>query len=422
VGRFRFIHGADLHLDSPFKGMRSEVPAVGENLWRASFAAFANLVSLAIEEEVDFVLLAGDLFDEQDRSLQAQVLLRRELARLSRAGIETFIVHGNHDHWGGWRARLDWPAGVHIFPPGGVQGRGVYRDGREVARIYGISYPRAAVTENYARLFRRDPDAPYAIALLHANVEGNPEHDNYAPCTLADLKQAGFDYWALGHIHSRRVLHPEHPVVLYPGNTQGRSFRETGVRGCYLVEVEEGRTSYRFCPTQEVIWLAESLSIAGLATEQELLAALQDLVAETGGRSPARLAVMRITLTGRGPLHHHLQRPGFLEGLLEEVRAVTGPGASPIWVDSLVMATGAPRDLAALEGEESLVGDFLRLCREAGEDPALLQELEQTLAELYGHHRARRYLDIPGADQLRALLAEAREIGLDLLLGKGGDR
>ena len=117
MGKFRFIHGADLHLDSPFKGLRSAAPALGQRLWRASFTAFANLVSLAIEEGVDFVLLAGDLFDEQDRSLQAQVLMRKELARLSRAGIETFIVHGNHDHWGGWRAQLDWPEGVHIFPP-----------------------------------------------------------------------------------------------------------------------------------------------------------------------------------------------------------------------------------------------------------------------------------------------------------------
>jgi exonuclease SbcD len=422
VGKFRFIHGADLHLDSPFKGLRSAAPALGQRLWRASFTAFANLVSLAIEEGVDFVLLAGDLFDEQDRSLQAQVLMRKELARLSRAGIETFIVHGNHDHWGGWRAQLDWPEGVHIFPPGEVGGRGVYREGRELARIYGISYPRAAVTDNYARLFRRDPAAPYAIALLHANVEGQSGHDNYAPCTLAELKQAGFDYWALGHIHTRRVLHPEHPVILYPGNTQGRSFRETGARGCYLVEVAEGRTSYRFCPTHDVAWLEETLSIADLSTEEELLTALQELVEEGTSRDPAGLAIVRLILTGRGPLHTSLQRRGYIEGLLEELRDATGAGSAGIWVDAIELATGAPWDLAALEGEESLVGDFLRLCREAGEDPELMQELALALDELYGHNRARRYLDAPGADQLRALLAEAREMGLDLLLGGGGDK
>lgn len=422
MGRFRFIHGADLHLDSPFKGMRSEAPVVGERLWRASFAAFTNLVSLAIEEGVDFVLLAGDLFDEQDRSLHAQVILRRELARLSREGIETFIVHGNHDHCGGWRAQLDWPEGVHFFPPGQVQGRGVYRDGQEVARVYGISYPQPAVSANYARLFRRDPDAPYAIALLHANVEGNPEHDNYAPCTLGELKQAGFDYWALGHIHTTRVLHPEHPVILYPGNIQGRSFRETGARGCYLVEVEEDRTRYRFCPTHDVIWLAESLSIAGLETEQELLDALRELVEERGSRNSSQMAIIRITLTGRGPLHHDLKRRGFAEGLLEELRETTGPRVSNTWVDSLELATGAQRDLAALAAEESLVGDFVRLCREAGEDPGLLQDLELAVAELYGHNRARRYLDPFQADQLKVLLAEAREIGLDLLLGEGGDK
>ena len=247
---------------------------------------------------------------------------------------------------------------------------------------------------------------------LHANVEGIPAC-NYA-LHSGGLKQAGFDYWALGHIHTTRVC-TEHPVILYPGNTQGRSFRETGARGCYLVEVEEDRTRYRFCPTHDVIWLAESLSIAGLETEQELLDALRELVEERGSRNPSQMAIIRIALTGRGPLHHDLKRRGFAEGLLEELRETTGPRVSNTWVDSLELATGAQRDLAALAAGESLVGDFVRLCRSRRRSGAFAGS-----GVGRGNSTAITGPEIPGplqADQLKVLLAEARNRP-DLLLGK----
>ncbi|MET0401607.1 MAG: DNA repair exonuclease, partial [Cystobacter sp.] len=191
--RFKFVHAADLHLDTPFRGVPVDSGLLGA-FHQATFRAFSRIVDLCLRERVAFLLLAGDLFDMKDRSVRARLVLRRELDRLHAAGIQTFIVHGNHDPLSGDTGTLGLPASVKVFGSDWEEAE-VRRDGRLVCRVQGVSYADAEVRENLSTRFGRTaPD--FTVGLLHANLGGAQGHANYAPCTLEDLAARGLDYWA----------------------------------------------------------------------------------------------------------------------------------------------------------------------------------------------------------------------------------
>jgi DNA repair exonuclease SbcCD nuclease subunit len=421
-GGFSFIHAADLHLDSPFRGY-SRIDFADEetreNVLRqlrdCTYSALDNIVDACLAHRVDFLVLAGDIYDLADRSLRAQLRFRDALGRLAGAGVAAFVAYGNHDHGAGWRAELAWPDNVCIFPAGEVAARPVLRRGREVARVYGISYPRREVAENYARLFRREPDAPFAVAVLHCNVGGHSLHANYAPCTLEELAGTGIDYWALGHVHGRSVLKEHSPCVVYPGNPQGRNPRETGSRGCYLVRVGPGGgVNMEFIETDSVRWERVQVPIDGLGTEQELLERLADRLSGLQQLHAGRSVVVRLELAGRGPLHRRLQHAGALEGMLEELRyRFAGPAGPFVWPESIRSNTAVPVDKESLRESETLLGDLLAISREARGGGEIRDRLRQALAPL--DSRAARHLNPPGEEEFNALLEAAEDLALDLL-------
>lgn len=407
---FCFLHAADLHLDSPFRGLAGVPEAVRRRLRESTFAALERLTETVLREGVDFVVLAGDLYDHEDRSLRAQLRFRRTVEAWAEAGVQTFVAHGNHDPRGGWQARLDWPESVHVFGCEEVECRPAYRRSGELAAfVYGVSYREAAVRDNLAARFRKREGAPFHLAVLHANVDGDPRHDNYAPCSLGELAAAGFDYWALGHVHERRVLR-EYPHVVYPGNTQGRHFREKGARGAYVVHVSAtGEIRLTFVETSDVVWLEQSVSIAGAEREQELrerlLEAAERARAEAGGRP----CVLRLRLEGRGPLHERLQETGVREEWLAELREWLG---SPderddwVWAGDLVVRTGPERDWQAELGADGFTGELARLAARAADDPAAARELlDDALASIRLQPLVREWLarrsDAERADWIR---------------------
>ncbi|NIQ03648.1 MAG: hypothetical protein GWM98_27620, partial [Nitrospinaceae bacterium] len=250
---FRFLHCSDLHIDSPFRGISSDQPKLAEKLRRSTLRAYQNIIQLALRERVDAVVIAGDIYDSEDKSLQAQLKFRQGLQELAEAGIPAFVAHGNHDPLNGWSATLDLPETVRIFPGGEVTRLPVKRGGKPVAHVYGISYAQKEVTDNLARKFQRDPGDEFAIGVLHANVGNNPDHLNYAPCSLADLVEAGMDYWALGHIHAHKVLRENQPAIVFSGNPQARFHREAGEKGCCLVTLHShSPPEVQFVPVDEV--------------------------------------------------------------------------------------------------------------------------------------------------------------------------
>src|SRR5437870_1161773 len=189
----RFVHAADLHLDSPFRG-------VGDaRLQAATLGALGRVVDHTIESKADFLVIAGDIYDSKDRNLRALVSFRKEMERLAERNVPVFLVHGNHDPLNGWGSGFQLPPNVVTFG-GQTDTEPFIRRGREAAKITGVSYTRERVTDNLASSFKPADDAPYSVAVLHANVGHQCGHADYAPATVDELTSAGFNYWALGHV------------------------------------------------------------------------------------------------------------------------------------------------------------------------------------------------------------------------------
>jgi exonuclease SbcD len=427
---FRFLHAADLHLDSPFKGLSKLPSAIRDRIRESTFLALHRMVQAAKNEQVDFVVISGDVYDLSDRSLRAQLRFQQAMISLADAGIHVYLIHGNHDSEDGSRAALNWPDLVHVFGSGGVETLPFLApDGTTVASISGISYAKASVTENLVTRFPDPPPGIYSIALLHTNVDGDASHDNYAPCTKEQLIRAGYQYWALGHIHHRRVLHQEAPLIVYPGNIQGRSVKETGVKGCYVVDVNGvGEARLAFHPTEAVRWEQRSLSIAELQDEQDLKDCLDHFTAELQHELPGVPAVVRLTLTCRGPLHRLLQQGTGLQELITEHRneqariaAENGQTANFIWIESCRIETGAEIPFDQLLDQESFIGDLLRLSESLLHDEQFLRQWsEETLEPLFGSIRANKWLPAIDVEQMRQWIRSARERIADELSGEGG--
>jgi exonuclease SbcD len=417
---FRFIHSADLHLDSPFVGLRKLNGEVAAELRRASFDAFENLVNLCIDKAADFLVVAGDVYDGADRSLMAQLKFRGGLQRLSDAGIHSYVVHGNHDPLDGWAASLSRPDLMHSFgpPPGEI----LYhkKDGEKIAAIQGMSFPKRDVKSNLARRFISAQKAPFHIGLLHCNAGADTGHEPYAPCTILDLKKENVDYWALGHVHQRRELSPQHPAIVYSGNIQGRHIGEAGPRGCYLVEVDSsGDVRFEFHPLDAVRFAALEVPIDSLDTEQALLDELQGQIRVKLEEAQGRHLVLRITLSGRGPLHRVLQENTHLKEILEIIREA-GLEESPFaWIDRIQLATGLPIDIEARRSSPDLVGEMLRLIEDYRKGKRDVKELRKDLGPLMDHAKNRKgrgekYIVLPGEEELLEYLEGAETLLLDL--------
>jgi DNA repair exonuclease SbcCD nuclease subunit len=415
---FTFVHCADLHLDSPFVGLHALAPEISGVLREATFKAFDNVVNQAIQRQAKVLIVAGDVYDGADRSLRAQLHFRDALGRAVEAGIQCFVVHGNHDPLSGWEAGLKMPAAVHRFSGGEVERVSVRDQGETMVHVYGLSYPVREVRENLAGRFRRDADGPFAIGVLHCNVGGNPQHDNYAPCTIEDLVACGMDYWALGHIHAHQVLRESRPCIVYPGNTQGRSLREAGERGCYVVQVDTaGSVRPEFVPTDVVRWYVDEADIEDLKTMDDLLQSLAAAVDQARARANGRGAIVRVRVTGRGDLHGKLRRVDPDRDLAQPLREGEGGREDFVWVESVEVATRPALDLDQRRQVQDFTGDFLRAAerlRTAGDPGAALREVLTKRPEqrLIANELAR----LSDADLLD-LLNESEVLGVDRLMG-----
>ncbi len=413
--RWRFVHAADLHLDTPFAGLARLGEGVPELLRDASLTAFDNLVNATLHHGAHALLLAGDLYDGPARGLRAQLRLRDGLQKLSDNGVRVFLVRGNHDPVAeGWSAVREWPGGVTEFPADGVTGAPIHVAGREAARVYGISYARRDTADNLARCFPAERGAPFGIGLLHANAGNNPEHAAYAPCTPDDLRAAGIDYWALGHVHRHQTVLDGAPWAVYPGCLQGRSPRpsEQGPKGAVLVTVDGDRVAdTTFLPLDVVRFEERTVDAAPF----DSVADLADALAETGRQAvteaDGRPVILRAGLTGRSPLHATLRRqPDTLETLRDDLAARD----DRVWWDRLDDATAAPVDREAIRRRGDFSADLLDRADALRADPGTLRATLRDWAEP-ADRRLRGLVDALDADTARAVLDAAEDEALDRL-------
>lgn len=348
--RFWFVHAADLHLDTPFEGIRRVAPFVADALRDASLQAFDALVSLAIARDAAFVVLAGGWYDGPRQGIRAQLALRRGLERLSRAGIVTLIARGPHDPpEDGWTAIGTWPERVRFLGEAGVA---VERGGETLATVYGDGTAEGG--------------NGLAVGVLHADIED-----------AGELRGRGMDYWALGGRRTPHVLADGDPWVVYPGTHQTRGTRpeHAGARGAFVVEVD-GRSVAppEFVALDRIRSAVVEADVTGLGQVNEVAAVLNEQAQAEAAAADRRSLLLRGRLVGAGPVVAPLRRPGVLAELLTELRDPPGDPRAFTWWDTLEDATRMPVDLEALRRR----GDFgAALLDTADTDGAELRALVQ---------------------------------------------
>ena len=429
---FSFVHAADLHLDTPFKGLGSSAPAVAEKLREASLQAFDTLVQLCVARRVAFLVVAGDIYDGPERGLRAQLRFRDGLAKLSEAGIRSFVVHGNHDPVeAGWSALSGpWPELVTVFAPGEPAAVTVTRDGTPLATVQGVSFAQRAERENLALRFRRNAGPGVQVGVLHCNVGGPASgYDDYSPCSLEQLRSAGLDYWALGHIHARTVLSGtpggHEPWVVYPGNLQARSPKpsERGAKGAVVVQVRAGRVAEVEPVSCDVVrFQLVTADVGRLADLAEVRSALSGAARTELRRGEGRSLVVLGQIVGRSDLHYDLSRPGSVPDLLTTLRDEFADEDPFCWWDSIEDRTRPALDLGRTRSGADFAGDLVRLAEELRirlqhEDGALAELAGELSEGLPGALRSRRRLDevLADPDDLveRALLLALGELESD---------
>jgi len=410
----RFVHAADLHLDAPFKGVDATDQRVGDALIASTYDALDALVAVCIGHDVDFLVIAGDVYNASERSLRAEFAFRDACVRLSEVGIAVYIVRGNHDPASGRTAGLTLPANVHVFSGAEVERVVFEREGRPACALYGRSFRTREEKGNLAAAFSRDPADVLAIGVLHTNVGGRTDYEPYAPCSLSDLRAARMDYWALGHIHKPEVLSSEPPAA-YSGCTQGLTPNESGPRGCRVVSLSRDGVSAEFVPTASVLWDRTHLDVGEIEDIDGVVGALGaavDAAARAAGDSPV---VMRIDLTGRSAVHGALARPGASADILAEVRASALERDPWVWVDRIMDDTRPAVDIEILRAGEDFAGDLVRLADELlADERAVLSFLSTASGPVLGSLDSR---DVPDVDPA-SILARARDLALDRLLAE----
>ena len=412
----RFVHAADLHLDTPFTGLSNLNPDLAARLRQSTFESFDRIVDLCIAREADFLVIAADIFDSENKSLAAQVRFVSGLRRLSGAGIPVCFTCGNHDPADSWITSLDMPENVLCFGTGEVESRMIEKEGRPAARISGISYAERAVTANLARRFPpADDPSVVSVAVLHGTVGRPGPHANYAPFSLEDIDGLRYDYWALGHIHRHRIVRSAGPAVVYPGNPQGRHFGETGPRGCCLVEAEAGRPPrIEFIPTHSIRFERIPLCLDSGEGPDALEEKIEEALRETDTDRKEESCILRITLTGRTSFHSRFRNPEELGHLVHELNAGRLCEETFRWVDSILVQTRPELDIEQLRNQNDFCAGVLKRFEEHEANPEKRDYLVRSAEKgLSGGVLRERGAPDPAEDQ--AVLDQARWLLLDEL-------
>ncbi|MCA1022587.1 metallophosphoesterase family protein [Halobacillus litoralis] len=408
-----FVHSADLHMDSLFKTKGHLPEELLERLRAGTFEAFDRLIQVCINEQADFLLIAGDVYHEELRSLKAQVHVRRGFEKLQKHDIHVYVSFGNHDFTGGAEHAVSFPENVHVFQSEEVQALPFYKEGERLAHIYGFSYETRAVKDHKAREFQKSGHPLYHIAMLHGSLETNTDHDVYAPFTLEELKNKGMDYWALGHIHKREVLSSD-PLIIYPGNTQGRSQKEQGAKGCYVIEEKEGEWKSRFQPLHSFVYESVSYPVPSLENPNDLERVLEDAkrqITENGAS-----VMLSVTLEGSSSQWKRWWSSGVMDewkDIVNENEDITQEGW--VWIEDVRLSEVVSWNEEDLHGPH-FTGEFLKKINEADHE-----SVDTWLAPLYGHRKMSRFVPALDEEEQAEVLEKAKTEAVNQLMGSGDD-
>jgi predicted phosphodiesterase len=395
MGVLRFLHAADLHIDSPLRGLDAREGAPADRVRGATRRAFSALVDLAIARRVQLVILAGDLYDGDWVDFRTGLFVHAELARLAPHGIFVFVVRGNHDAESLISRQLPRQSHVHVFSARVAQTQVI--EALRVA-VHGRSFPDRAVGEDLVLGYPSAVAGCFNIGVLHTSLTGSPHHGTYAPTRLDRLVATGYDYFALGHIHARQVVQESSPRIVFPGNLQGRHALELGPKGCEIVTVEDGvLVQSEFVALDVVRWHALTLDCGALADVDALATQFTAALVDTLAGDHQRLHAVRVVLEGVSPLHTlEARQPGTLDAALQAAaRQHDGP---EVWIEQVRLRLRSPLDRSQAATRPDAVGEVVRLVDTLRADPAGLRDW--ALATL---------------DQLPALPSDLADVRLDQL-------
>lgn len=375
----KFIHAADLHLDSPMRGLSRYDGAPEDELRLATREALKNLVRLAEEERVDFVLIAGDVYDGDWKDYNTGLFFASQMSRLRALNIPVVLISGNHDAESQITKNLTLPDNVKRLSAKKPETFVLEQFG---VAVHGQSFETRAVTEDLSANYPAALRGALNIGILHTLADGQEGHDRYAPCTLDGLCSKGYDYWALGHVHNRALLRDADPLILFPGNTQGRHARETEGKGCTVVSYENGRildATHRDLHVAR--WMLLQIDASKAASADDVLALAKTALRDTATKHGEKLIAARIEIRGASRAHSDLMSDP--DCIVNEIRAsATDVGNGQIWIEKVKLLTTAHRDLKAAINEDTPLGAMLRSISTAASSAVLNDSIRDELAAL----------------------------------------
>jgi DNA repair exonuclease len=406
----RFIHTADLHLDRPFEGLSGLPGRLYQRVRESTFKALDRLTERTVAEHPDFMIIAGDIFDDSHRSLIAQRRFFRSMETLKDAGIPVYAVFGNHDHLDDPWNRLTLPENVHLFPVKPAVFH--YRNAAgESADLHGFSYARRHIREDVVSHYSRGENTAYQIGILHgAQRSGNGE-DFYAPFTVSELAEKGFDFWALGHIHKRQQLNPPMPAW-YPGNIQGLSIKETGEKGASIVTLGKQGADVSFFSTADIIWQKKKLTLNG-ALDADRLESVLEQEQKAARRDQAGVFLqLSAVLSGTAQSYEELEQ------LFHEMTEAMNEGEEVrdhfVWFMAPRLTLLPEWDRERLLSSRHFIGDVFRLIEQD-------DSLADAASSLLNHRSGRRFLTGPDPDETEGIRQAAEELIAEHLIRQKQD-
>ncbi|PCJ11495.1 MAG: DNA repair exonuclease [Gammaproteobacteria bacterium] len=417
----RFVHAADIHLDSPLKGLEKYESAPVEKIREATREAFKNLIAFCLDEQVDLLLISGDLFDGDLKDFKAGLFLTSQLKRLSNANILTVIIRGNHDAEAKMTKKLHWPDLVHelnVKKPETITFKAL-----NIA-VHGQGYAERDIYEDLSQHYPAAIAGMFNIGLLHTALQGRDGHAAYAPTSVEKLRAKGYDYWALGHVHQREVV-DTNPYIVFPGNIQGRHAKELGPKGVTLVALEDSHVESVTEHFLDVVrWDHCQIDLAEACNEGDVYHAIRKAVSAAEDRAEGRLLACRLTLCGATELHADLvsRQDDWSYG----IRAKMTDSDGDLWIEKIRFKTQAKVDIGQLRTQDNPLGGVLRTLEQLQADDAGRGELLDTLNTV-NNKLPRRYkqwadaLNLDDKAQFDELLEGIEQLIIPKLLQEGGE-
>ncbi|EAE1473737.1 exonuclease SbcCD subunit D [Listeria monocytogenes] len=407
----QFLHMADLHLDSPFIGLSTLPQPLFSAIQESTFQSLERITTVAIKEAVDFVLIAGDIYDSEDQSVRAQARFAKEMKRLEAANIPVFMIHGNHDFIEKHKEKLALPSNVHVFSEQ-VEVMSYKTVTGVSVNIYGFSYNERHIRSSRVGEYKIQGDADFHIALLHGSeVSSSEEHDVYAPFRVQEISRKGFDYWALGHIHKRQLL-AESPSIYYPGNIQGRNRKESGEKGASIITLSEASTTIDFIGTSPIIWEEAVITLPENSEINAFYRETTKLLESYQGRSHSYFLHIIVKMENK----QKIDTNDWLQMLQEEVEITDN---TFVWIHKLTTEI-TNQSNSQTWYESHLAGEEIKHSFETLQDESAFY---QAVEALYLESGVSRYLDdLSEIDRERLLHDALMELGRTLAEVEGDDK